>query len=86
MITEAQKRMLDYNNNQVKNYTRNRAIRINKEIKYKKEVLLRRERTIETEPKKIRLHDYWITHIEYDELSEEQEEAEVQFGFDNFKN
>jgi len=85
MITEAQKKMLEYNDIQVKNYKRNRAIRINKEIKYKEEVLLRRERTVEREPKKIRLHDYWITHIEYDELTEEQIEREVQFWFDNFK-
>lgn len=85
MITEEQKRMLEYNDNQVKNYSRNRAISIRKEKKYIKEVLLRRERTIERQPKKIKLYDYWITHIEYDELSEVQIDREIEFWFDNYK-
>ena len=85
MITEKQRNMLEYNDNQVKNFSRNEALKKKLEKERIDNILRRRNIKVKSEPRKIYLYDYWITHIEYDELNEEQIDREVAFGFDNYQ-
>jgi len=90
MLTTEQLKQVDYNNNALKNYKRNKAIQISIEQRESKQRLRRRkelEKEIRQrrlkEPVKFRLHDRTV--INRSELTEAMIESELEFWFLNYK-
>lgn len=90
MITEAQRKKIEYNDRVVRDYNRNKAIKISLEEQYRekmkrinKKLKLEADKRISEKPRTIMLHDRTII-LEKD-LTEEMIDREIEYWFTNHK-